>query len=64
MVLAGWLLIVAGLMFMLVQALWPRMFMGTSRSVDAKGFSFATNWPGFELIAFGLIVLVIHAAQR
>jgi hypothetical protein len=63
MALAGWLLIVARLLFMVVQAIWPRTFMGTSRSFDGEGFRFSTNWPGFELIAFGAILLVIGAAQ-
>jgi hypothetical protein len=63
MVLAGWLLIVAGLLFMVVQAIWPGTFMGTSRSFEGGGFRFSTNWPGFELIAFGAILLVIDAAQ-
>jgi hypothetical protein len=63
MALAGWLLIVARLLFMVVQAIWPGTFMGTSRSFDGEGFRFSTNWPGFELIAFGAILLVIGAAQ-
>jgi hypothetical protein len=63
MALGGWLLIVAGLLFMVVQAIWPGTFMGTSRSFEGGGFRFSTNWPGFELIAFGAILLVIDAAQ-
>ena len=64
MALAGWLLIVAGLVFIVVQAIWPGTFMSTSRSFGAREFRFATNWPGFELIAFGVILLVIDAAQE
>ena len=63
MALGGWLLIVAGLLFMVVQAIWPETFMGTSRSFEGGGFRFSTNWPGVELIAFGAILLVIDAAQ-
>ena len=63
MVLAGWLLIVAGLLFMVVQAIWPVTFLSTSRNFEGRGFRFSTNWPGFELIAFGAILLVIDAAQ-
>ena len=63
MLLAGWLLIVAGVVFMVVQAIWPGTFMGTSRSFEGRGLRFSTNWPGFELIAFGAILLVIDAAQ-
>lgn len=63
MLLAGWLLIVAGVVFMVVQAIRLGTFLSTSRNFEGAVFRFSTNWPGFELIAFGAILLVIDAAQ-
>jgi hypothetical protein len=48
MLLAGWLLIVAGVVFMVVQAIRLGTFLSTSRNCEGAGFRFQTNWPGFE----------------
>lgn len=57
----GGLLVIAGLMFMVSQAVWRGRFRNDSRSFTTGGFGLKANWPGFALIAIGAVLLLAGA---
>jgi hypothetical protein len=74
LVWVGALLVLGGVVFMAAQPLLRGRLSGgnplsSGRASDtlepqrpAGGFSFKSNWPGFALVAFGAVLLLIGAA--
>ena len=69
----GALLVVGGVVFTAMQAIWRGRLSGPQRSPSglardtleptnpAGGFSLKANWPGLALIAFGALLLLVGA---
>jgi hypothetical protein len=56
--LAGFILIVAGLLLMVAQFIWPEHFLGITKTFDGLGVKLQTNEVGFGVIVIGAVLML------
>lgn len=59
--LTGFILVIAGLLLMVAQFIWPEHFLGITKQFEGLGVKLQTNEVGFGVIVIGAVLLLAGA---